>query len=73
MMINKPLVLTYLYLLIYIVLSSGVILYNKWIWMARRLGISTIPDLLGDSMIKDHLATPLTRPKKVPNFLDYNL
>ncbi|KAL6344023.1 hypothetical protein AAG906_027796 [Vitis piasezkii] len=31
MMINKPLVLTYLYLLIYIVLSSGVILYNKWV------------------------------------------
>ncbi|KAJ9699933.1 hypothetical protein PVL29_005674 [Vitis rotundifolia] len=30
-MINKPLVLTYLYLLIYIVLSSGVILYNKWV------------------------------------------
>ncbi|KAH9766536.1 putative sugar phosphate/phosphate translocator [Citrus sinensis] len=29
MMINKPLVLTYLYLLIYILLSSGVILYNK--------------------------------------------
>ncbi|KAH9684140.1 putative sugar phosphate/phosphate translocator [Citrus sinensis] len=31
MMINKPLVLTYLYLLIYILLSSGVILYNKWV------------------------------------------
>ncbi|KAL9407524.1 hypothetical protein AB3S75_046133 [Citrus x aurantiifolia] len=30
-MINKPLVLTYLYLLIYILLSSGVILYNKWV------------------------------------------
>ena len=29
MMVNKPLVLTYLYLLIYILLSSGVILYNK--------------------------------------------
>jgi hypothetical protein len=28
-MINKTLVLTYLYLLIYILLSSGVILYNK--------------------------------------------
>lgn len=28
-MINKPLVLTYLYLFIYILLSSGVILYNK--------------------------------------------
>ncbi|GAA0162008.1 secondary carrier transporter [Lithospermum erythrorhizon] len=31
MMINKQLVLTYLYLLIYILLSSGVILYNKWV------------------------------------------
>eukprot|EP00249_Psilotum_nudum_P015528 c25375_g1_i4 orf=1000-2085(-) len=31
MMITKPLVLTYLYLLIYISLSSGVILYNKWV------------------------------------------
>ncbi|KAG8658957.1 probable sugar phosphate/phosphate translocator At1g48230 isoform X1 [Manihot esculenta] len=31
MIINKPLVLTYLYLLIYILLSSGVILYNKWV------------------------------------------
>ncbi|CAM8924279.1 unnamed protein product [Rhodiola kirilowii] len=30
-MINRPLVLTYLYLLIYILLSSGVILYNKWV------------------------------------------
>lgn len=30
-MINKSLLLTYLYLLIYIVLSSGVILYNKWV------------------------------------------
>ncbi|KAK9991975.1 hypothetical protein SO802_026960 [Lithocarpus litseifolius] len=30
-MINKTLVLTYLYLLIYILLSSGVILYNKWV------------------------------------------
>ncbi|KAF8017687.1 hypothetical protein BT93_H2779 [Corymbia citriodora subsp. variegata] len=30
-MINKPLVLTYLYLLMYILLSSGVILYNKWV------------------------------------------
>nr|XP_034928007.1 probable sugar phosphate/phosphate translocator At3g17430 isoform X2 [Populus alba] len=29
MIVNKPLVLTYLYLLIYILLSSGVILYNK--------------------------------------------
>lgn len=29
MMINKQLLLTYLYLLIYILLSSGVILYNK--------------------------------------------
>lgn len=28
-MINKSLFLTYLYLLIYITLSSGVILYNK--------------------------------------------
>lgn len=28
-MINKPLVYTYLYLLMYILLSSGVILYNK--------------------------------------------
>ncbi|XP_002519318.2 probable sugar phosphate/phosphate translocator At3g17430 isoform X1 [Ricinus communis] len=31
MIINKPLVLTYLYLLIYILLSSTVILYNKWV------------------------------------------
>ncbi|KAL6526454.1 hypothetical protein OROGR_015544 [Orobanche gracilis] len=30
-MINRSLVLTYLYLLIYITLSSGVILYNKWV------------------------------------------
>ncbi|KAF4364852.1 hypothetical protein CsatB_025631 [Cannabis sativa] len=30
-MINKPLLLTYLYLFIYILLSSGVILYNKWV------------------------------------------
>ncbi|KAB1213760.1 hypothetical protein CJ030_MR5G021892 [Morella rubra] len=30
-MINKPLVYTYLYLLMYILLSSGVILYNKWV------------------------------------------
>ncbi|XWS53448.1 hypothetical protein CRYUN_Cryun10bG0002200 [Craigia yunnanensis] len=30
-MINKPLLLTYLYLFIYILLSSGVILYNKWL------------------------------------------
>lgn len=30
-MINKSLFLTYLYLLIYILLSSGVILYNKWV------------------------------------------
>ncbi|KAA0052158.1 putative sugar phosphate/phosphate translocator [Cucumis melo var. makuwa] len=30
-MINRPLVLTYLYLLVYILLSSGVILYNKWV------------------------------------------
>ncbi|KAA8528170.1 hypothetical protein F0562_035579 [Nyssa sinensis] len=30
-MINKSLLLTYLYLLIYILLSSGVILYNKWV------------------------------------------
>ncbi|XP_022137964.1 probable sugar phosphate/phosphate translocator At1g48230 [Momordica charantia] len=30
-MINRPLVLTYLYLFIYILLSSGVILYNKWV------------------------------------------
>ncbi|GLT91419.1 hypothetical protein SLE2022_093070 [Rubroshorea leprosula] len=30
-MISKPLVLTYLYLFIYILLSSGVILYNKWV------------------------------------------
>ena len=29
MMINKTLLLTYSYLLIYILLSSGVILYNK--------------------------------------------
>lgn len=31
MMINRQLFLTYLYLLIYICLSSGVILYNKWV------------------------------------------
>lgn len=31
MMISKQLLLTYLYLLIYILLSSGVILYNKWV------------------------------------------
>eukprot|EP00249_Psilotum_nudum_P015527 c25375_g1_i3 orf=1126-2271(-) len=31
MMITKSLILTYLYLLIYISLSSGVILYNKWV------------------------------------------
>ncbi|XP_022760781.1 probable sugar phosphate/phosphate translocator At1g48230 [Durio zibethinus] len=30
-MINKPLLLTYLYLFIYVLLSSGVILYNKWV------------------------------------------
>ncbi|PIN00331.1 hypothetical protein CDL12_27167 [Handroanthus impetiginosus] len=30
-MINRSLILTYLYLLIYIMLSSGVILYNKWV------------------------------------------
>ncbi|CAL5338033.1 unnamed protein product [Camellia sinensis] len=30
-MIDKSLLLTYLYLLIYIMLSSGVILYNKWV------------------------------------------
>ncbi|KAJ9546357.1 hypothetical protein OSB04_018900 [Centaurea solstitialis] len=30
-MINKSLFLTYLYLFIYILLSSGVILYNKWV------------------------------------------
>ncbi|MQL72100.1 hypothetical protein Taro_004440 [Colocasia esculenta] len=31
MMIDRQLLLTYLYLLIYILLSSGVILYNKWV------------------------------------------
>lgn len=31
MVINRQLVLTYLYLLVYICLSSGVILYNKWV------------------------------------------
>uniref|UniRef100_A0A1D1ZGA9 Putative sugar phosphate/phosphate translocator At3g17430 n=1 Tax=Anthurium amnicola TaxID=1678845 RepID=A0A1D1ZGA9_9ARAE len=31
MVINSQLLLTYLYLLIYILLSSGVILYNKWV------------------------------------------
>ena len=41
--------------------------------MARSLGINTIPDLPRDDMVKDHLATPLTRPKKVLNFLNYNL
>ncbi|KAF2607750.1 hypothetical protein F2Q68_00043322 [Brassica cretica] len=30
-MVNKTLLLTYSYLLIYIILSSGVILYNKWV------------------------------------------
>ncbi|KAI4335076.1 hypothetical protein L6164_013757 [Bauhinia variegata] len=30
-MINKTHLLTYLYLLIYVLLSSGVILYNKWV------------------------------------------
>uniref|UniRef100_A0A7N0UCV0 Sugar phosphate transporter domain-containing protein n=1 Tax=Kalanchoe fedtschenkoi TaxID=63787 RepID=A0A7N0UCV0_KALFE len=30
-MLNRSLLLTYLYLLIYIMLSSGVILYNKWV------------------------------------------
>ncbi|KAL1803644.1 hypothetical protein ACET3Z_032291 [Daucus carota] len=30
-MMNKSLFLTYLYLLVYILLSSGVILYNKWV------------------------------------------
>lgn len=30
-MINKSILFTYLYLLIYILLSSGVILYNKWV------------------------------------------
>ncbi|KAL1807481.1 hypothetical protein ACET3Z_024471 [Daucus carota] len=30
-MINKSIFFTYLYLLIYILLSSGVILYNKWV------------------------------------------
>ncbi|WOH13114.1 hypothetical protein DCAR_0832623 [Daucus carota subsp. sativus] len=31
MMINKSILFTYLYLLIYILLSSGVILFNKWV------------------------------------------
>ncbi|KAK1380417.1 putative sugar phosphate/phosphate translocator [Heracleum sosnowskyi] len=31
MTINKSILFTYLYLLIYILLSSGVILYNKWV------------------------------------------
>ncbi|KAA8549027.1 hypothetical protein F0562_000711 [Nyssa sinensis] len=31
MMISRQLLLTYLYLLVYILLSSGVILYNKWV------------------------------------------
>ncbi|XP_052150233.1 probable sugar phosphate/phosphate translocator At1g48230 [Oryza glaberrima] len=31
MMISRQLVLTYLYLLIYVCLSSGVILFNKWV------------------------------------------
>lgn len=31
MFVNRQLLLTYLYLLIYICLSSGVILYNKWV------------------------------------------
>lgn len=30
-MIGKQLILTYLYLLVYVLLSSGVILYNKWV------------------------------------------
>lgn len=36
MVINKSLVLTYLYLLIYISLSSGVILYNKWVLSTKH-------------------------------------
>eukprot|EP00250_Pteridium_aquilinum_P027748 c3565_g1_i1 orf=346-1473(+) len=35
-MINKPLILTYFYLLIYISLSSGVILYNKWVLSTKH-------------------------------------
>lgn len=39
-MISKPLLLTYLYLLIYILLSSGVILYNKWVLSAKYFNFS---------------------------------
>lgn len=35
-MIGKELLLSYIYLLIYIVLSSGVILYNKWVLSAKH-------------------------------------
>lgn len=35
-MINRPLILTYLYLLIYVLLSSGVILYNKVMLNSHR-------------------------------------
>lgn len=35
-MITKPLILTYFYLLIYISLSSGVILYNKWVLSTKH-------------------------------------
>ncbi|KAL5561089.1 hypothetical protein UlMin_030836 [Ulmus minor] len=34
-MISKPHLLTYIYVLLYITLSSGVILYNKWFLSAR--------------------------------------
>ncbi|KAL5712356.1 hypothetical protein ACHQM5_014542 [Ranunculus cassubicifolius] len=40
MLIGKPLVLTYLYLLLYIVLSSGVILYNKWVLSPKYFNFS---------------------------------
>lgn len=39
-MINKPLVLTYLYLLVYVLLSSGVILYNKWVLSPKYFNFS---------------------------------
>ncbi|CAA6655724.1 unnamed protein product [Spirodela intermedia] len=34
-MVNQQIVLTYLYLLLYVFLSSGVILYNKWVLSPR--------------------------------------
>ncbi|KAF5198035.1 Solute carrier family 35 member c2 [Thalictrum thalictroides] len=39
-MFGKPILLTYLYLLIYIILSSGVILYNKWVLSPKYFNFS---------------------------------